>query len=90
MIDTDNLLVARDHAGLHGGDSRFVGDDAPIGDFRGAHAAAQRAAWFIFADDTEGLYLRAQCGQIRGNIAGAAETFTLLDEIHNRNGCFGR
>src|SRR5260370_16782024 len=47
---------------------------------------AQGGAGFVIADDAEAFHTRAESGEIRRNVARAAEAFALLDEIDHGNG----
>ena len=89
-IDANNLLMARDHAGLNRGHTRFVGNHSLIADARLAKTAAQCCARFILSDNAKGRDGRAQRGQICCDVSGAAKAFALLDEIHYRNSSFRR
>ena len=94
-IDANNVLVARDDARLDGGDAARVGDNAFVGNIRGAQVFAKRFAGlvggsFAGADDAKHFDARAERGEICGDVSGAAEAFALLDEIDDGDGGFGR
>ena len=81
--------MAGDDAGFDGGDARFVGDGAAVGDAGFAKARAQGLARFVIADQAEGFDARAERSQVCGDVASAAEAFTLFGEIDDGNGGFG-
>src|SRR5579872_6480143 len=94
-VNANNVLVARDDTRLDGGDAARVGDDAFVGNIRGAQVFAQRLAGFVdwsftWADHSKQFHAGAKRGEIGCNISGAAKALALLDIIDNRNGSFGR
>src|SRR5690348_7479424 len=81
--------MARDDAGFDGGDARFVGDGASVGDAGFAKARPQGVARLVFANQAESFDARAERSQICGDVASAAETFTLFGKIDNGDSGFG-
>src|SRR2546425_6303866 len=67
-----------------------IGDHAFVRNPRGAKTFLQRAARPIVSRGAESFGLRTERREVRGNVARAAQTFTLLHEIHNGNCRFRR
>src|SRR5258708_31686600 len=53
-------------------------------------AIAQGCARFVIANYAEAFDTRSERREIGGHVAGATESFALLDEIHYRDGGFRR
>src|SRR5208283_598863 len=58
VVNTDDLLVARDDACLYGGHAMDIGKNAALADLRRTQASTQRAASFVIQQFLPGLFLR--------------------------------
>ena len=77
VVDTDNLLMARNHTCFYGCDARFISDDSLVNNSGGAKTSAKGFARLVFANQSKSFNARSERGKIRGDIAGAAQAFTL-------------
>jgi len=89
-VDAHDLLMARDNARFHCGNTPRVGEHALVDDTGVLQAFAQGSTRLVVADSAERFHARAQPRQIGRDVACPAEAFALLDEIHDGNCGFRR
>ena len=88
-VHAQQLLVAADHAQLHGRlQARIaleVGGDAGF-----AQQGFEPVARLIVADHAQEAGLRAQCGDVVGDVGGCADALFLARDLDHGHRCFGR
>ena len=90
VIDADDLLVTGDDAGFYGGDAFGIGENALARDVNSVETGDEGAAGFVAAYYAEGFDLRAESGDVGGDVACATEAFGLGDEVDDGDGGFWR
>src|SRR6267378_542560 len=85
VIHANNLLVAGNDARFYGGDALRIADHPFARDVRSSQTSVQSSTGFVISGDTKRFHSGAERDDVRGDVAGAAETFALLDEIHDGN-----
>ncbi len=94
-IHANNVLMARDDAGLYRGYPVRIGHHASIENIRRTQTVPQGNTWLVGrvlagSHDAKHLHARPQRSEIHRDVSCAAETFALLGEVHHRNRGFRR
>src|SRR6516165_2116409 len=100
MINSNNLLVPGDYAGLYGCNTARNGEHTTVSNLCLSQTGPQRRTGrvvssflsraFLTTDDAKEFHMGTESGQIRRHVCRATQTVALRLKVHDRNRRFGR
>src|SRR6267143_241318 len=89
-IDANDLLVAGNDTRFYRSHAFRIGDSPFARDACGSQTPFKGPPGFVMSNHTKRFHFGAERGYVCGDVAGAAETLALLDEINDGNRRFRR